>query len=172
MRYILLLAPLLLLAACATLSEDQCRAGNWYDIGLKDGANGRQASFLTQHAKACRDYGITPSAADWERGRQDGLPQYCTPSRAFDEGKRGKHLSPVCPANQLARLERANERGLAYNRITQEIGEIEREISAINAELARLEPGDPARGALASERSFLRLELLSLRTERARFRRY
>jgi len=172
MRYLLLLAPLLLLSACATLSEDQCRAGNWYEIGKNDGADGRQSSFLAQHAKACRDYGIRPVASEWERGRRDGLPLYCVPSRAYHEGTRGKHLSPVCPVEQLDQLERANARGLAYNRITQEIGEIEREISSINAELARLEPGDPSRGALISERSRLRLDLLSLRTQRSRFRLY
>lgn len=166
---LILLFPLLFLTACATLSEDECRSGDWYAIGKSDGAKGRQMSFVDQHAKACADYGIAPDRRAWERGRADGLPLYCTPRRAFDEGRRGKHLSPVCPAAQLAELERANERGLRLNRIEQEIREIEGDIRDINAELARLPADDPSRSALISERSFLRLDLLTLRAERARF---
>lgn len=169
MRYLLLTAPLLLLAACATLSENECRAGNWYAIGQKDGANGRTEDFIFQHAKACNEYGIRPNKTEWLRGREAGLPLYCTPGNAFREGRRGQHLSPVCPAEQSAALIRANERGLRVNRIEQDIREVENRIRSINAEIASLPPGDPERSSLASERSFLRLDLLHLRTERARY---
>ncbi|MEM9427005.1 MAG: DUF2799 domain-containing protein [Pseudomonadota bacterium] len=169
MRYLLLSAPLLLLAACATLSEDQCRAGNWYAIGKNDGAEGRTMSFVEQHAEACAEYGIAPDRTTWAKGRADGLPLYCTPDNAFRVGRSGKHLSDVCPARDLAVLQRANERGLRLNRIELEIREIEGDIRDINAELARLPATDPSRGSLISERSFLRLDLLTLRAERARF---
>ena len=168
MKRLFLLAPLLLLTSCATLSESECREGDWYAIGKQDGSNGRQSSFLQQHAKACSDYGIRPDRTAWEEGRQDGLPLYCTRRRAFEEGRRGKHLSPVCPPAQLAELTRANERGLRVNRIELEIREIENDIRRINAELASLPADDPSRSSLISERSFLRLDLLTLRAERAR----
>lgn len=172
MTRLLALAPLLILFGCATLSEDECRGADWYEIGRSDGADGRRANFLQQHAKACRDYGIRPDVVAWRKGRADGLPLYCTPSRAYREGTRGKHLSPVCPAEGLERLERANARGLRYYRVGQEISQIEREIRDINAQLASLPADDPSRASLASERSFLRLDLLSLRAERARYRNY
>ena len=63
-----LLFALALLAACATLNEDQCRAGNWYDIGVRDGANGRSLDFILQHAKACNEFGIAPKAGTLARG--------------------------------------------------------------------------------------------------------
>lgn len=169
---LLALAPLLLLAACATLSENECRGGDWYQIGREDGVDGRKIAFIQQHAKACQDFGIRPVASEWRRGREDGLKQYCTPENAYRVGTRGSHLSPVCPTQGLARLERANAQGLRYNRIEQEISELQREISSLSAEIANLPPGDPSRGSLISERSFLRLELLSLRTDRNRFRRF
>lgn len=169
MRYTLLSAPFLVLAACASLSEDQCRDGNWYAIGQKDGAEGRTDDFILQHAKACNDYGIRPNKTEWLRGRKAGLPLYCTPDTAFREGRRGKILSPVCPAEDFAELRRANENGLRLNRIEQEISEIEGDIRDINLALARLPAGDPSRTSLVSERSFLRLDLLSLRAERARY---
>ena len=169
MRLLFLSAPLLLLAACATLSENECRAGNWHAIGIEDGANGRSEDFILQHAKACNEYGIRPNKTEWLKGRAEGLPLYCTPSNAFREGRRGQHLSPVCPEVSQASLLRANERGLHVNRIEQEIREIENRIRSINAEIASLPSGSPDRGSLASERSFLRLDLLGLRSERARY---
>lgn len=169
MRFLLFSASFLILAACATLSENECRAGDWRTIGQKDGANGRTEDFILQHAKACNEFGILPNKTEWLAGRAEGLPLYCTTSNAFREGRRGKHLSPVCPAAQRATLVSANERGLRVNRIEQEMREIENRIRRINSAIASLPPGDPGRSSLASERSFLRLELLTLRTERAQY---
>lgn len=170
MKYLLLLLAPLALAACATLSEDQCRAGDWQAIGQNDGSNGRKPEFILQHAKACNKIGIAPVRADWEKGRQDGLKLYCRPRRAYKEGTRGKHLSPVCPSQDLARLERANERGLTYHRLGRDITEAQNEIRRINAALSTLAADDPSRSALISERSILRLEILTLRAQRGQFR--
>ena len=153
-----------------TLSEDQCRNADWQEIGRQDGTNGRTPDFIEQHAKACNQYGIAPVRAEWEKGRQQGLPLYCRPARAWEEGADGRRLSPVCPKEQLAELERANFRGLTYHRIGQDIAEAEREISRINAEIASLAPGDPTVPALISERASLRLEIVMLRAERSLYR--
>lgn len=169
MRFLLLTLPMLFLASCATLSENECRSGDWEAIGREDGTDGRREDFILQHAKACNEFGIRPNKTEWMRGRAEGLKLYCTPAKAFSEGRRGKILSPVCPASSLATLQRANERGLRVNRIEQEIREIENEIRSINSELASLPADDPSRSSLISERSFLRLDLLTLRTERARY---
>lgn len=169
MRYLLFLAPLLFLAACDTLDKSECRDGNWYTIGQSDGADGRPADFILQHAKACNKHGVRPIRSDWERGRQAGLKLYCTPTRVYQDGKRGRIMPAVCPASITPELQRANQRGLWVNRIDQEIASIESDIRSINAEIASLAPDDPARGSLISDRSFLRLELLSLRSERARY---
>lgn len=169
MRYATFLL-FLALAACATLSEDQCLNANWQEIGRQDGTNGRTSDFIEQHAKACNQYGIAPVRAEWEKGRQQGLPLYCRPARAWEEGADGRRLSPVCPKDQLAELERAHFRGLTYHRIGQDIAEAEREISRINAEIASLAPADPMLPALISERASLRLEIVMLRAERSLYR--
>ena len=171
MRILLFLSPLLLLllGACATLDEGQCKQGDWYTIGKSDGAEGRQADFILQHAKACNEFGIKPIRSEWERGRQDGLKLYCTPSRVYLDGKRGRIMPPVCPASMTAELQAANRTGLRVNRIEQEMREVESDIRSINSELASLPDNDPSRGALIAERSMLRLDLLSLRAERARY---
>ncbi len=169
MRYLIFAIPLLLLAACATLSADECRAGNWEAIGRSDGADGRREDFILQHAKACNEHGILPNKTEWIRGRADGLLLYCTPFRAYDEGRRGRRLSPVCPAEELAMLGRANDRGLRRYEIEQEIRATEREITAIQSQIATLPSDDPSRASLVSEIGHLRLDLLSLRAARARY---
>lgn len=169
MRYLLLLL-LIPLASCTTLSEDQCRAGDWYAIGVSDGAKGRLATYINKHATACADYGIRPDPVLWEKGRREGLTRYCLPETAWSEGARGHQLSPVCPAVGLAQLERANFRGRTYYRIGQDIAEAERDIRAINSTLAKLPAGSPERASLIAERAALRLEIVSLRAERGLYR--
>ena len=36
----------LTLAACATMSPQECRVANWNDVGLRDGLDGRPLSLL------------------------------------------------------------------------------------------------------------------------------
>lgn len=169
MRYVIFVVLLGGLAGCASLSETECQSGDWYGIGLADGAAGRSADFIYQHAKACNEFGIAPKASPWRKGRAEGLKQYCTPTNAYRLGSKGRRLSAVCPG-EISALERANFRGLRWHDITRDIRDIEGEISTINARLADLPDGDPARSSLVSERSFLRLDLLGLRAERARYR--
>lgn len=170
MRLLFLLLAPILLAACASLSEDQCRAGDWRAIGQYDGSNGREAEFILQHAKACNKIGIAPVRAEWEAGRQEGLVLYCRPRRAYDEGARGRSLKPVCPVEGLAQLERANSRGLRWHSIGRDISEAQNEISRINATLGALAADDASRSSLIAERASLRLEIITLRAERGLYR--
>ncbi len=97
-------APLLLLSGCATLNEDQCRAGDWNGIGYTDGANGYTTARFGDHVKACEKFGIMPDQALYLRGRERGLPVYCTLERGFLVGRRGDTYQGVCPAPLEARF--------------------------------------------------------------------
>jgi hypothetical protein len=96
-----LLAPAVLaaLAACASLSEDACRAGDWRGIGLRDGAAGRADGYVANHAEACAEIGVIPDIVAWGAGRAEGLTLYCTPQNAFDIAARGSRINAVCPAS-------------------------------------------------------------------------
>jgi hypothetical protein len=91
-------APLLLLGGCATLNEDQCRAGDWNGIGYTDGANGYTPGRFGDHVKACEKFGILPDQSLYLQGRERGLPVYCTLERGFLTGRRGNSYQGVCPA--------------------------------------------------------------------------
>jgi hypothetical protein len=88
---------LLLLSACATLNEQECRSGDWAAVGYRDGQNGRPASRLDEHRKACSEYGVSPKPRVYEEARERGLNFYCTPANGLAVGRRGEGYAGVCP---------------------------------------------------------------------------
>lgn len=161
---------LLTLAACASLSEDSCRAGDWEQIGFQDGARGSSPDRIFQHARACNDYGIAPNKTLWEKGREEGLKLYCTPRMAYEEGADGDRLRPVCPLAERPPLLTQNERGLTWYRLGRDIDDAERRISQIGSIMHDLDETDATRASLTAERLLLRLEISRLRAEQRRYR--
>ena len=59
------------LAACETMSEDQCRkasGADWFERGRADGRNGDPESHLEAHRKACAKSGVVPDERRWRQG--------------------------------------------------------------------------------------------------------
>ncbi len=138
-----LCVPLLagLVASCASLSEEACRVGDWQGIGYRDGAAGRDSSYVANHAEACGKIGIAPDLAAWKEGRVAGLRQYCTPRNAYKVGQRGSALNPVCQGYDLGQLERANAQGRRYHEVDMEMSRVQFEIDQNNAEIDNLLEG-------------------------------
>ena len=99
-----LLAGGLLLASCATISEEACLQGDWAGIGFKDGEAGHPQSRLDEHAKACAKTGVAPDPAPYFAARAQGLRLYCTPDRGFREGRLGHSYAGVCPEPAAGRF--------------------------------------------------------------------
>lgn len=153
------------LGGCASLSEDQCRGGNWQEIGSRDGAEGRTTDYLQNHVKACSEYGVTPDATAWQAGRQAGLALYCTPERAYREGRLGRDVRPVCPAGQAAALSQANEKGRTWHRIGEEISEVQRDIREAQRQGAAADTPEGQQAAMMQV-GRLQMRLSMLRTRR------
>lgn len=167
---VLLILSLVVLAACASLSEDTCRGGDWEQIGFQDGTRGSSPDRIFRHARACNDYGIAPNKTLWEKGRTEGLKLYCTPRVAYEEGADGDRLRPVCPLAERPPLLEQNERGLTWYRLDRDIDEAERRISRIGSLMHDLAEDDSTRATLTAERLLLRLEISRLRAEQRRYR--
>jgi len=90
-------ASLAITAGCASLSEQECRSGDWSSIGYRDGQNGRPLSRLDEHRKACQQYDMTPDVRAYEKARERGLNFYCTPANGLAVGRRGEYYAGVCP---------------------------------------------------------------------------
>lgn len=160
----------LLLAACASLSEEQCRAGDWRGIGFVDGTAGRDTDYIANHQKACAEIGVTPDLTAWLDGRQQGLQTYCTPEKAYQVGRSGRALSPVCPAASRASMDEAHYAGRQYYEIRQEIDRLRSDRFTVEAALDDL-PDDAGadRRRLRNERSRIDRRISGLEQDQRRY---
>lgn len=164
MRYLFLLLPLLLFS-CASISEEECRVGDWGNIGYQDGKAGRSADYLSNHAKACAEVGVVPNRSEWDAGRAQGLPLYCTAENAYAIGRRGNSITNVCPASQARVLAFANSWGQDYYQLEQKIDDLANEADELRHLLAAMT------GELTDEQQALR-RTYRQRLDRLRDRRF
>ncbi|WP_017930197.1 DUF2799 domain-containing protein [Robiginitomaculum antarcticum] len=87
---------LLLLPACASISESECAAGNWQDLGYRDGLNGVSRSQIAEYSTTCSEYGLDTDSRAYERGYERGLALYCVPEKAYDMGVSGMAYTGIC----------------------------------------------------------------------------
>lgn len=168
MRLLFAFAALLSLTACASISKDECLAGNWEEIGFGDGTNGQFSSYIQKHAKACQKVQVTPDPVAWEKGRQRGLPAYCVPQKAYEVGRTGWDVRDVCPADKMPALRAANAKGKRYYELTQDIDEARGIISENEQRLISEENAD-MRAALVGQSRSLNLEIRLLELQRRQF---
>lgn len=175
-RNLILLPFLLVLAGCASLTPQQCVQGDWQNIGYGDGVAGRLPDYINAHREACAEVGVLPDYQTWLRGYNAGLQAYCTPQNAYQRGRDGQSMAPVCPAESRPTLSYATDWGLQYYELAQEIRELRAEIlriqTVIIAELSYpdLTPEDADR--LARLRFDMRQLERRIRLAELRQRRY
>lgn len=119
-----------LLAGCATLNESECHTVDWRELGRSDGAHGYEASRLGEHIEACGKYGITPDAAAYGSGREEGLQLYCQPTNAVNEGRSGNSYRSVCPGERNLMFSHYYQRGLALRQLDADVGDISSALDA------------------------------------------
>lgn len=93
------IACLLALGGCASLSKSQCLANDWQTVGYRDGLSGTNSSALLRHENACVKHGVIPDREAYLAGWREGVEQYCQPANGFAAGERGAGYSNVCPAH-------------------------------------------------------------------------
>ncbi|MCK9510172.1 MAG: DUF2799 domain-containing protein [Pigmentiphaga sp.] len=92
-------AVLAVLAGCATMSAEECRTADWYEIGMRDGQNGKSRSYFDEHVTSCKDAGVRPDLARYTAGRDIGIRRFCTPDNGFEMGRQGNYYGNACPAD-------------------------------------------------------------------------
>lgn len=132
-QILLVAGVILLLQACATLTQSECETADWRGIGFEDGAEGRLVSYVSRHRKSCAEYGISPDLARYREGHAQGVAEYCTPENGFVQGNRGREYNGVCPSGLDDAFLFAYEQGLELHRMREAIRDIENEI--IDAEV-------------------------------------
>lgn len=120
------LAAALLAGGCASLSEQDCRAGDWVDVGRKDGTRGLPVDELEKHRDACKAHDITPDAKNYRRGHAEGLKLYCTPQGGYVAARRGEIYREVCPAGLQRPFLAAFRNGREVHTLLEEVRELRR----------------------------------------------
>lgn len=162
---LLLIGSLLLGSGCATLSEDECRSADWYDIGLSDGHEGQPFTRIDQHREACAKHQISPDAARYRDGHSEGLGDYCQLGNAIRTGLRGERYQGVCPGEPGKQFGEYNEAGYRVYRVRQEIDRVDNQISYLERLLLDRKQSDRKRDDLRMEIRNLDRDLFMLRMD-------
>lgn len=163
----------LLAGSCASLSEDQCLAGDWAGIGYGDGANGYGTGRFGDHVKACEKYGVMPDQSVYMTGRARGLTVYCQPGRGFQVGRTGSSYGGVCPASLEGPFLAAYSDGRLvwdaqqrYDRAQSAIYDAERRADEIETKMREAEAKIADAATTDDEKKALRERLKALRDDR------
>lgn len=129
----------LALSGCASMSADECAVSDWRAIGFEDGVQGYSADRHGNHRKACAKHGIAPDFEAYQSGRQQGLRQYCQPSRGFNVGTSGGRYNGVCPADMEPDFVAAYNSGHRLHNLRAAVNSANNQINSRRAELERSE---------------------------------
>jgi hypothetical protein len=133
-----ILAILLAVSGCATLSESQCVASDWKTVGYRDGLAGTQSSQLLRHQNACVKHGVVPDREEYLAGWEDGVRQYCLPENGFSAGEHGKTYQNVCPPELQPSFHAAYQEGRQLYLATSEINDMNRQIARKEGRLKQI----------------------------------
>lgn len=126
------------LSGCASMSGDECLTSDWQMIGYEDGSRGYGAERLGEHRKACAKHGVTPDLQAYRHGREEGLRDFCQPSRGFNLGSRGGHYNGVCPAEMEGEFVDAYRAGYHLYELQANVNSANAQIAAKQHELEHI----------------------------------
>ncbi len=93
---VLVVLAALAMGGCASMSSEECELSDWSAIGFEDGASGYTTERFSSRRKACAKHGVTADFRAYQEGRDEGLVQFCQPSRGYNLGVRGGSYNGVC----------------------------------------------------------------------------
>ncbi len=133
----------LLMTSCETISESECVAGNWADIGYRDGVDGRSRSRIADYVKQCGEYGQDVNRRIYLSSYETGLTHYCIYDKGFSLGENGNSYNSVCQGDGAVQFRAGYDDGYAkyelrkkYNAFEYDINDLEEKIEDIRLELA------------------------------------
>ncbi len=135
--HLILGISLALTAGCASkpsVAEHQCRAGDWYTVGFRDGSRGFESTQLLRHQEACGEHGIYLEREEYMTGWDEGLAEFCTMDNAFDLGRRGAGHRGLCGRE----FDSAYDEGRQLYQAGRAVISLEREIAGVEQRLVDL----------------------------------
>lgn len=168
-------AAMLIMSGCASMSGEECVATDWSAVGYEDGARGYTSERFSNHRKACAKHGVTADFAAYQRGREQGLVEFCQPGRGYNVGVSGGRYYGVCSVDLEPDFLDAYNAGYHLytlrsnvNRANSSIGSKERELDSVHDHMRRKEAALISSETTTEERILILADLkeLSERTGR------
>lgn len=113
------------LAGCETMSKEECRSADWFEVGYQDGRDGKARAQIEHIAESCAKANIAPDRERYFHGRDKGLFEYCTPEHGFYLGKNGTSYNRVCPPGTTNVFEAAYNDGRRVYEARQKLKKLE-----------------------------------------------
>jgi hypothetical protein len=135
----LVMICMVVLAGCATLSEEECLTADWYSIGYEDGANGQATTRIGSHREACAKHGVTPDLRDYQDGYDEGLLIFCTARNGFNRARTGYEYNGICPPSLEPEFLDGYEAGRQIYQVASEVSSLESQQKSNESERQRIE---------------------------------
>ena len=137
-RLLTIVLSILVVPGCATLSKSECRTADWRTIGLEDGSRGRPATYIGNHRKSCAEHGVRPDLNQYQLGHAEGLANFCTAQKGFQQGNAGYGYNGVCPAALRGDFLLGYEHGRELYQLRRDIGKMQNQVKSAEEELNQL----------------------------------
>lgn len=169
----------LTLASCASISKSECTAGNWADLGYRDGAQGKSRSVLADYVETCAEHGAQVARDSYLRSYETGLLTYCTYDSGLTSGENGDGFSSVCGATPGAHAFREGwesgheeyEYRREYREFESQLNSKEDALADVTRRLRESELTDDERARLNRKKLRLRRDIEELEYQFRQFRR-
>jgi len=167
-----------LLPACASISESECQAGNWADLGYRDGVNGKGRDRIADYVQTCGEYGAGVDRSAYLSSYETGLTHYCTYDKGFERGKDGNSYNTVCQGPMAGEFRAGYDNGYGeyqlreqYRKYEADIADSENELGDVKDRLADPTTSADEKDRLAKKKKRLKRELEDLRWDFRSFKR-
>jgi len=134
-----LIAVMVLVSGCASLSKEECKTANWKTIGFEDGAQGKPEARIRAHRKACAEYGVAPELEAYRSGWEEGVARFCQPGNGYSQGRSGKEYTGVCPDSLETAFLQSYRDGRALYKLEADISRLSTKLTYQRKRLAEID---------------------------------
>jgi hypothetical protein len=122
-------------ASCATISESQCQAGNWSDLGYRDGLQGVNRTRIIDYVEKCGEFGAPVNREQYLNSYEAGLEHYCTYEKGVSRGRNGYSYNTVCEGPKAEGFRIGYDEGYAEYKLHEKYKHFEKDIDRKDDEL-------------------------------------
>ena len=145
-----------------------CAKVDWYEIGRRDGAEGKVADENAATPKECARDLLQGESEAYENGWNAGVVEFCTASAGLEAGRSGQTYEQVCPTHLERGFLEGYRAGVRIHELEEKNVAISRRIDSLSQSLEKASPAvGPASVTDSKNLSRLRSQLDDLKRQQA-----